>query len=688
MWNGSTLENLTVANWGNYDIALTESPASSYFHVASWPAGLTSVGWYWVDVYKQAGASPAIGDTLVATLVAHWSGTLLSPWDAGDVTGNVQGDVQGNVDGNVGGDMTGSVGGNVAGKVLGGGAGTITGVGVNANNFEGESIMDSSSLSASLVALQASVNGLGSGTGAALNFAAVDDNQDGAIASTPYDNTAVSFVGSAPNTFLDTAAEGGNVHSITDSGNVVRIVYKFTVGSNRNAAKAVFKGYLAGVGDSCTVSAWNGVTDAWDVRATISGQSGTSNITKDIALLGPHTETGTYAGQVYLLFASANDTVLHVDELLVSAVAVGSSTGYSDGAVWVKDAGTSGTTPDVNGTADNPCPWADALVIATAKKLTRFRIVNGETVTLTGACTTKSLIGRNWTLAMGAQDLSGSYIEGATVTGSASGTTAVKFLDCNFGDGTNNAVTLPPLTAYRCGVNCPQNYPLTAASAGQYVFTDCFSLVAGIGTPYFDFSPVSSTTGINFRRWSGGSNIKLDSNCVCTMEVVTGGGQTVDAGGGDVEIRGICRAVTIATTTGTVAQIACVTGVVTITGDAGTINIYGVVGTLVDSSTGTTINQDGVSYERLDDIISTPPTVEQIRAEMDSNSTKLANLDAPISDVDDVVDGIATTLGVAGADSRPLVIRDSLTLMQQSVILHQRLPHLTRRYGPTRRQPS
>lgn len=86
MWNGSALETLTVANWGNYDIALTETPASSYFHVGTWPAALTTTGWYWVDFYLQAGGSPAISDTLLGTLIVYWNGTTANPWDTNTVS--------------------------------------------------------------------------------------------------------------------------------------------------------------------------------------------------------------------------------------------------------------------------------------------------------------------------------------------------------------------------------------------------------------------------------------------------------------------------------------------------------------------------------------------------------------------------------------------------------------------------
>lgn len=83
MWKTSgtpALEALTVANWANYAIALTETPASSYFFVGTWPATLTTAGWYWIDIYLRVGGSAAIGDTLVGGMVGWWNGTTFKPW--------------------------------------------------------------------------------------------------------------------------------------------------------------------------------------------------------------------------------------------------------------------------------------------------------------------------------------------------------------------------------------------------------------------------------------------------------------------------------------------------------------------------------------------------------------------------------------------------------------------------------
>jgi hypothetical protein len=85
-WNGSALEALTVANWANYTVVLTESPASSYFYVGTWPALLTAAGFYYVDVYAQASGTPAIADTLAGKLILYWNGSTAVPWDVNVVS--------------------------------------------------------------------------------------------------------------------------------------------------------------------------------------------------------------------------------------------------------------------------------------------------------------------------------------------------------------------------------------------------------------------------------------------------------------------------------------------------------------------------------------------------------------------------------------------------------------------------
>jgi hypothetical protein len=71
-------EALTVANWANYAISMTETPSASYFYVGSWPATLTTVGFYRVNVYKCSATTPDIGDRatrMMGTYRGYWNGT-------------------------------------------------------------------------------------------------------------------------------------------------------------------------------------------------------------------------------------------------------------------------------------------------------------------------------------------------------------------------------------------------------------------------------------------------------------------------------------------------------------------------------------------------------------------------------------------------------------------------------------
>lgn len=87
MWSTAgtpNFEALTVANWANYAITMTETPASSYFYVGTFPAisGNMVAGFYWVDIYKRLAGSVAISDTIVGGIVGYWDGATFAPWDA------------------------------------------------------------------------------------------------------------------------------------------------------------------------------------------------------------------------------------------------------------------------------------------------------------------------------------------------------------------------------------------------------------------------------------------------------------------------------------------------------------------------------------------------------------------------------------------------------------------------------
>ena len=87
-----SLETQVNANWGTYDITLTETPAGGYYYVGDMPAA--SSGLYVGEVYLQVGGAPATTDTIVGwfSLPFTWNGTAVvspTPYAASDVAGGL-----------------------------------------------------------------------------------------------------------------------------------------------------------------------------------------------------------------------------------------------------------------------------------------------------------------------------------------------------------------------------------------------------------------------------------------------------------------------------------------------------------------------------------------------------------------------------------------------------------------------
>jgi len=451
---------------------------------------------------------------------------------------------------------------------------------------------------ADLEVTNSKIDGIGSGTGAALNFIATDDNVDGVIAGAPVFTPLAPFIGiQTTGTYVSTYADDDNYHYFDDDTNEIDVIYQFEVGPGRSCVKVVFTGYLRGRNDDCVVKAYNFTTGDWDNRYTIDGQGTANDITVDVTLLSAHTGTGTYAGKVYLRFDSTGSNQrLYIDSLTAQAQNLGQTVGYSDGAIWIDtNASNTNTTPFVDGTGDNPVStMVAANTLSTAVGLNKFIIVNGSSIEFIQAQENQLFKGNDWDLNLSDESISESTFYGANVTGSGLALNAPHFHDCKIGE-----TTIPAGTFIECGIG-NNDGQFTAGSSGEYVFIDCYSLVPGAGTPVFDFSGLGDTTGINIRRWSGGTNITLDSDCTMTVEVVTGGGQTITTGGGNAEIRGICRAVTITSSGSSITQISAVTGPVVVNGTGGTVRLYGVAGVVTDNSSGSvTIDNKAVSQDTI-----------------------------------------------------------------------------------------
>ena len=237
------------------------------------------------------------------------------------------------------------------------------------------------------------------------------------------------------------------------------------------------------------------------------------------------------------------------------------------GFVWIDTVnGTAGTTDYENGTSDNPVDSiADANSLATSLGLSRFKVAPGSTITLAATQANQVFDGEEWTLDLGTQNIAGTIFHGAAVTGVGTGADA-HFAHCEFG-------ATATVAGCRMGF-CRFTGTITLSAASDYYFHDCYSGVAGSGTPVIDFT-TTANTNLSMRRYSGGIQIdNKDGTGTDTMSLEGDGQLVVSASsGGAISLRGNFKVTN--------------TGGATITTDDDTTNIAAI---LVD--TGTTIPAD------------------------------------------------------------------------------------------------
>jgi hypothetical protein len=98
---------------------------------------------------------------------------------------------------------------------------------------------------------------------------------------------------------------------------------------------------------------------------------------------------------------------------------------------------------------------------------------------------------------------------------------------------------LPPCAMQTCGLAST----LTVGSAGDYFLVDCFSQVSGASSPTIDMGAAVGSTNISIRRWAGGITVSnIASGDVISLDGVFGT-VTLNGADGQVEIRGIAKAV-------------------------------------------------------------------------------------------------------------------------------------------------
>jgi hypothetical protein len=360
------------------------------------------------------------------------------------------------------------------------------------------------------------ISGIGTAGGAAVNTDCATDNYGGGISGV---TSATTKVGTQTGGFANTTALDATYSVMAHATQVVDIVYQFLTGGGTTPVACVWTGVLNPNNDTVNVWAWKHTAVAgWEKMGVINGQnSTTANIVKNIPLYPRHVGTSAAElGKVYIRLESsaAYNHSLKTDQIYVTYAITSRSIGYADGAVWVKATGTAGTELYVNGTADNPCPWANALTIAASLGITRFRIKNGELITLDATATNLTLIGKLWALNLAGQVTDECYFEGASVYGtcSSSATKTPFFKDCKLAD----IAAMSTNAGYF--VSCMVVGSITLSEAGNYTFDHCIDGTPGGSTnPILIFTSGAILAGL--RSWSGGLQLNtLTSDSTVAIE--------------------------------------------------------------------------------------------------------------------------------------------------------------------------
>lgn len=208
--------------------------------------------------------------------------------------------------------------------------------------------------------------------------------------------------------------------------------------------------------------------------------------------------------------------------------------GYAGGFIYIDTVdGTTGGESFVNGTLDNPVSnMTDANILSDNLNIHDFKVTAGSSILFNTSQEKQSFIGENWTLALGGQNVSGSFFCGATLSGMGTGAIPLTFEHCDIG-----AVTLPPCKLKSCGLT----NGFTIGAAGTFIFDQCYSAVAGVSAPSIDYGAAIGDSSVNMRHYSGGIEVKQMGVTGTDKMSIEGDGQVIinaNSIGGTIAIRG------------------------------------------------------------------------------------------------------------------------------------------------------
>jgi len=348
----------------------------------------------------------------------------------------------------------------------------------------------------------------------------------GAVPFVPNSITVVAGVGASGDAD-DMANDDEDLYSVDDSAGTLTLDLNYEVGSGATSIQFILIAASQGVSDDLTLQFYDQIDAEWDPIDTIDGLNTLTYETFDKVLVGKYT-TNTGLFKVRITGTGLNAATLTINKAVAYGVA--------------KSGG----------------------------------ITNGSTVTLSEATTNQNLIGHNWTLALGGQDIGGSYIFGSKhVSGIA---TCVNGSGYVFEDCVMESPVLSTEGQLKaCSFEAISFTSTAGAIADEIMISLGKSKVAGADSPILTWAGVTKETSVNIRGWLGGGDWTFTSDVTASIEVFHGGKHTINTGGGNVEFRGFPREIVIALTGGETVQVIANTGPISISGDGtgSTVKIYG-----------------------------------------------------------------------------------------------------------------
>ena len=200
------------------------------------------------------------------------------------------------------------------------------------------------------------------------------------------------------------------------------------------------------------------------------------------------------------------DTTLDVLVYSLPEVASKFYTGAHGPGIYVDTAGgDSGTVLGTNGLPTNPCDsWADALTLAGKLGINRFYLQGGSSVTMTASIAGYELYGNGDsdanTVNLGSEICSDATLHNLTITGTQASGDHARFERC----------VLSSVTALHAhAIECALTGTSTLSSNDDHTFDQCYSAVAGGGTPALT---LAANVDVSIRHYSGGMQFNSGGN--------------------------------------------------------------------------------------------------------------------------------------------------------------------------------